>query len=479
MEPFEALRLEGGGLGGRIVVENRGLLHVALHEANAAAVLQVDRRKQDHGRHFRKLAISARPSFWLFSGWNCVPAMLSAGHDRGHRPAIVGHRRDIVLLSRRRARRSARNRRAGRLGPVSMPSSSGCSRWAWSVFQPICGILSAGVVGLDRRSRRPGSSRAPAVVSYSRPRLAMSCMPTQMPRNGRPLPRTASVSASTMPGTASSPRRQSAKAPTPGSTMRSAFATALRVGGDDDRLVESGLARGALEGLVGGMEVARAVIDDRDAHRDPLRLREQADHRLGSTSAGRAEAGAAGPEPAPAAASRCRASARRPSVSASSRSRAATTSTAGSPRRARVQRRRLFASRPIRKASSSQAAKAARRRRHARLAAAPRAAASREHDQAREPEPVDEEPQEREEERAPGEAVLTSTARSIASASPAAASAGRCSGVGLHRAELSSEGALGRGHPALLPRDRARRPCASARARPLKQLSAIWWLLSP
>ena len=29
-----------------------------------------------HGRHRRKLAISFSPSFWLFSGWNWVPAML-------------------------------------------------------------------------------------------------------------------------------------------------------------------------------------------------------------------------------------------------------------------------------------------------------------------------------------------------------------------------------------------------------------------
>ena len=38
---------------------------------------EVDRREKDHGRHFRKLAISARPSVWLFSGWNCVPTILS------------------------------------------------------------------------------------------------------------------------------------------------------------------------------------------------------------------------------------------------------------------------------------------------------------------------------------------------------------------------------------------------------------------
>ncbi len=30
-----------------------------------------------HGVQARKLAISLRPSFWLFSGWNWVPAMLS------------------------------------------------------------------------------------------------------------------------------------------------------------------------------------------------------------------------------------------------------------------------------------------------------------------------------------------------------------------------------------------------------------------
>ena len=77
MQPFETLAREGGGLIGGIVIEDRGLLHVALNEADAMAFLQIDRGKENHGRHLRKLAIRARPSFWLFSGWNCVPAMLS------------------------------------------------------------------------------------------------------------------------------------------------------------------------------------------------------------------------------------------------------------------------------------------------------------------------------------------------------------------------------------------------------------------
>lgn len=76
MQPPEPLRLEGRGLGGGIVVEDRRLAHVALLETDAAAFLEVDGGKEDHGAHFRKLPISFRPSFWLFSGWNCVPAML-------------------------------------------------------------------------------------------------------------------------------------------------------------------------------------------------------------------------------------------------------------------------------------------------------------------------------------------------------------------------------------------------------------------
>ena len=77
VQPCEAVLLESGRLRGRIVVEDGGLRHVALHEAHAASVLEVDGREQDHGRHRRKLAISLRPSVWLFSGWNWVPAMLS------------------------------------------------------------------------------------------------------------------------------------------------------------------------------------------------------------------------------------------------------------------------------------------------------------------------------------------------------------------------------------------------------------------
>ncbi len=74
---FETLLLERLCLRGRIAIEYRGARHVALLQAHRLAILQVDGGKQNHGIHFRKFAISARPNRWLFSGWNCVPKILS------------------------------------------------------------------------------------------------------------------------------------------------------------------------------------------------------------------------------------------------------------------------------------------------------------------------------------------------------------------------------------------------------------------
>ena len=68
MEIVEALRDEGARLLGRITMKSRRARHVALFETDSFTVFQIDRRKEDHGFHVRKLAISARPSFWLFSG---------------------------------------------------------------------------------------------------------------------------------------------------------------------------------------------------------------------------------------------------------------------------------------------------------------------------------------------------------------------------------------------------------------------------
>jgi hypothetical protein len=73
MQPFEALVLEGFRLGGGIGVVDGRLVHLALDEAHALAVFQVDGGKQDHfgvqGAHCRKLErIRARRASGSFPG---------------------------------------------------------------------------------------------------------------------------------------------------------------------------------------------------------------------------------------------------------------------------------------------------------------------------------------------------------------------------------------------------------------------------
>ena len=65
---FEPLRGEGARLRRRIEVEHGRARHVALFEAHALAVLQVDGGKENHGFHFKKFEINASPKRWLFSG---------------------------------------------------------------------------------------------------------------------------------------------------------------------------------------------------------------------------------------------------------------------------------------------------------------------------------------------------------------------------------------------------------------------------
>ena len=79
MEMGEAHAREGGGLVCGIGVEHGGRVHLAAQQADAGAVLQVNRgvEGEGHGDHFRKLLRIVSPSFWLFSGWNWVPKRLS------------------------------------------------------------------------------------------------------------------------------------------------------------------------------------------------------------------------------------------------------------------------------------------------------------------------------------------------------------------------------------------------------------------
>ena len=68
MKIFKTLLLERARLCGRIAIEHGRPRHVALLQAHRFAVFEIDGGKQNHGFHFKKFAISASPSFWLFSG---------------------------------------------------------------------------------------------------------------------------------------------------------------------------------------------------------------------------------------------------------------------------------------------------------------------------------------------------------------------------------------------------------------------------
>src|SRR4051812_35611751 len=61
MEIFEALRLEIARLCGGIEIEHGGARHVALFEANALAVLEIDGGEKDHDRAIRKRGTLSLP----------------------------------------------------------------------------------------------------------------------------------------------------------------------------------------------------------------------------------------------------------------------------------------------------------------------------------------------------------------------------------------------------------------------------------
>ena len=89
-------------------------------------------------------------------------------------------------------------------------------------FQPICGTFILGLLGWMRRIL-PLTQSNPIVVIYSWPKLAIICIPTQIPKNGLLWISTASNNASNRPVLSISAVLQAGKAPSPGKTIRSAF----------------------------------------------------------------------------------------------------------------------------------------------------------------------------------------------------------------------------------------------------------------
>ena len=68
MQILETLLFERARLRCRIAVEYGRTRHIALLQPDSEAFLEIDSGKEDHGVHFRKFAIKASPSRWLFSG---------------------------------------------------------------------------------------------------------------------------------------------------------------------------------------------------------------------------------------------------------------------------------------------------------------------------------------------------------------------------------------------------------------------------
>ncbi len=124
--------------GGRVVGKHRGVVHVALLQAHAAPVLDVDRGDDQHGGlragcregcsapderdqldegpsglpvdEIR--AAAASPAAWLFSGWNCTAKHVIARHRAGKGEAVVGVSAHQRRLARPRRSSCARNRSA-------------------------------------------------------------------------------------------------------------------------------------------------------------------------------------------------------------------------------------------------------------------------------------------------------------------------------------------------------------------------------
>ncbi len=128
-----------------------------------------------------------------------------------------------------------------------------------------CSSRSAALSAWDRSARSARHPRNPAEALRDRlfqPALAMSCIPTQMPMNGRPSVSTAWRSASSMPGTACSPRGNRHRRRRPGSTTRSARRT---ISGSSVRRMSMSTrprARRARKPWWRA-QIARAIVDDR------------------------------------------------------------------------------------------------------------------------------------------------------------------------------------------------------------------------
>ena len=210
--------------------------------------------------------------------------MRASSHDE--RPSCEQRGRRRRRTSRggtgsRSAGRSPQPRRSGRhrARPRS-PAAPGCGRWSQRPRAHAVGVHEVEPLPLEPVEQRlpPGAlDGVPAHVGYdgglqplddaratrrrpgvstpcSTPCSKSTCMPTQMPRTGRPPASRRPMTS--WPRTARQPLTQAANAPTPGTTRPSASMRGGPVGGERD------LGPGPLEGAHGRAEVPRTVVED-------------------------------------------------------------------------------------------------------------------------------------------------------------------------------------------------------------------------
>ena len=81
-------------------MENSRARHVALLQPYGETFLEIDSRKQDHGDHFRKFAIKARPETLALFRVKLRADHVVAPDDGGERAAIVRLRDQVIAICR-------------------------------------------------------------------------------------------------------------------------------------------------------------------------------------------------------------------------------------------------------------------------------------------------------------------------------------------------------------------------------------------
>ena len=164
-----------------------------------------------------KFSMSRKPAAWLFQGetacqpYCCAPAM-------PQRPTIIGFGDNLRLIFR--ARRIAVHKIEIRA--IQTVKHSMARAHVQRVPAHMRYFEGRGHI---QRIHRSGKPAQPLMLAALGAGAHTSCMPTQMPRNGRPSSTTRASSAARSPSIAARPCAQSPKAPTPGRTIWSAHAT--------------------------------------------------------------------------------------------------------------------------------------------------------------------------------------------------------------------------------------------------------------